>query len=98
MCAGDMGMLRRILYRAFNNGGSRDWNWFLRQMGIPVWRDRFWDADHIVPVVEGGGGCGLDNYRTLCIWCHRDETAALAKRRAQARQDAQRPLLTVGES
>ena len=41
-----------------------------------------WDADHIIPVIEGGGGCGLDNYRTLCVTCHRGETALLASRRA----------------
>ncbi len=63
--------------------------------GVPQWRERLWDADHILPVAEGGGGCGLDNYRTLCIWCHKDETAKLAKRRAIARQDHKRPLLTT---
>lgn len=46
----------------------------------------FWEADHIVPQVEGGGH-ELDNLRTLCLWCHREETAALAKRRAQQRQE-----------
>lgn len=45
-----------------------------------------WEADHIVPVVEGGGECGLDGYRTLCRACHRRETAALAARRAHARE------------
>lgn len=25
-----------------------------------------WQADHIVPVIEGGGECDLDNMRTLC--------------------------------
>lgn len=30
-----------------------------------------WDADHIIPVKEGGGCCGLDNMRTLCIKCHK---------------------------
>ncbi len=25
-----------------------------------------WEVDHVVPVVEGGGECGLDNLRTLC--------------------------------
>lgn len=39
-----------------------------------------WEADHIVPVAEGGGACGLDNYRTLCIWCHPKETGKLRKR------------------
>ncbi len=37
----------------------------------------FWEADHIVPVAEGGGGCGLDNLRTLCTPCHQSETAKL---------------------
>lgn len=38
-------------------------------------RTTLWDADHVVPVAQGGGGCGLDNYQTLCVWCHRDKTA-----------------------
>ncbi len=36
-----------------------------------------WDADHIIPVVKGGGLCGLDNLRTLCIKCHKNETKIL---------------------
>ena len=51
-----------------------------------------WQADHILPVIEGGGECTLDNLRTLCTGCHREETAALAKRRAEARNPAE-PLL-----
>ncbi len=47
-----------------------------------------WDMDHIVPVIEGGGSCGLDNLRTLCREHHREVTAALATRRAQARKKA----------
>jgi hypothetical protein len=31
----------------------------------------FWEADHIVPVFQGGGVCGLENYRTLCLLCHK---------------------------
>jgi 5-methylcytosine-specific restriction protein A len=45
-----------------------------------------WQADHVVPVVEGGGGCGLDNLRTLCTPCHKKATAALAARRAHTRR------------
>lgn len=33
-----------------------------------------WDADHIVPVKDGGGLCGLENMRTLCIPCHKKIT------------------------
>jgi 5-methylcytosine-specific restriction endonuclease McrA len=42
-----------------------------------------WAADHIVPVVEGGGECGLENMRTLCIWCHQKVTAELKIRLGQ---------------
>lgn len=58
------------------------------------WGDPFqgsaWQADHIIPVVEGGGCCGLENYRTLCTGCHLDETAALRKRMAEARDPQMR--------
>lgn len=48
-----------------------------------------WQNDHIKPVVEGGGQCGLDNMRTLCLRCHKDATKALAGRRAKARRPQQ---------
>ncbi|OFW10750.1 MAG: hypothetical protein A3H96_04515 [Acidobacteria bacterium RIFCSPLOWO2_02_FULL_67_36] len=35
-----------------------------------------WEADHIVPVADGGGECGLDNYRLLCRACHLAVTTA----------------------
>jgi 5-methylcytosine-specific restriction enzyme A len=44
-------------------------------------RRHLWDADHIIPVVEGGGECDLSNMRTLCLKCHREATAALRMRR-----------------
>lgn len=44
-------------------------------------RRSLWDADHIVPVVEGGGECDLSNIRTLCLKCHRASTATLRERR-----------------
>lgn len=57
----------------------------IKACGIPESRvyGSLWDADHIVPVSEGGGLCDLSNIRTCCIPCHQDETAALAKRRAR---------------
>jgi len=43
-----------------------------------VWRRKngggLWDADHIVRVEHGGGVCGLDNLRTLCLSCHKAVT------------------------
>ena|SRR4030065_329029 len=33
-----------------------------------------WQADHIIEVRDGGGGCGLDNFQTLCLKCHKKKT------------------------
>jgi 5-methylcytosine-specific restriction endonuclease McrA len=43
-------------------------------------RRSLWDADHILPVAEGGGECDLENLRTLCLMCHREVTAELRRR------------------
>eukprot|EP00750_Incisomonas_marina_P006400 INCI14533.1.p1 GENE.INCI14533.1~~INCI14533.1.p1 ORF type:complete len:656 (+),score=80.35 INCI14533.1:292-1968(+) len=40
----------------------------------------FWQADHIIPVSEGGGECDMDNFRTLCSKCHAKETEVLRQR------------------
>jgi 5-methylcytosine-specific restriction endonuclease McrA len=51
-------------------------------------RKTLWDADHIVPVVEGGGECDLANIRTLCLKCHRLVTAQLRKKRLDVNRAA----------
>jgi 5-methylcytosine-specific restriction enzyme A len=61
----------------------------LQKWGLKTLNRRtLWDADHIVPVAEGGGACDLSNIRTLCLLCHRDATrqlrARLLERRAQS--------------
>jgi 5-methylcytosine-specific restriction protein A len=56
-------------------------------------RKTLWDADHILPVVEGGGECDLENLRTLCLLCHRRETIELRRRLA-----APAPLSNTPES
>lgn len=43
-------------------------------------RKSLWDADHILPVIEGGGECDLENLRTLCLRCHREATILLRLR------------------
>src|SRR5260370_1567 len=52
-------------------------------------RRSLWDADHILPVAEGGGQCDLDNLRTLCLLCHREATRELRAR--LRRQDCPGP-------
>jgi 5-methylcytosine-specific restriction enzyme A len=68
-------------------------HWLARHWGIRAdqWHiGHLWEADHIVPVIEGGGACELENYRTLCVLCHRAETRALRRRLADRRNIAQR--------
>ena len=102
-CGFDTKPLARLLYRlapSFQGNGPapESYFWLKQQLGIDRYRLTLWDADHIVAVVEGGGGCGLDNYRTLCLWCHKDVTAQLQSRRAVTRRDAARPLLRLMEA
>lgn len=70
MCGCDTKKLERILRRV---------RWAVRE---PVKRElgfdsrmHYWEMDHIIPVIEGGGLCGLDNLRTLCLPCHKSRKA-----------------------
>jgi|688.fasta_scaffold609127_1 5-methylcytosine-specific restriction protein A len=47
-----------------------------RKIKLRKYGGGLWDADHIVPVQDGGGECGLENIRTLCIRCHKIITAS----------------------
>lgn len=56
--------LRKNFLESYNIGEKRK-----------IWKSKngggLWDADHIIPVKKGGGSCGLENIRTLCISCHK---------------------------
>ena len=82
LCAADTVAIYAALRRARGNA---------RLAGLSVYglqtiasRRSLWDADHILPVAEGGGQCDLDNLRTLCLPCHREATAALRRRLRRA--------------
>jgi 5-methylcytosine-specific restriction protein A len=77
LCGTDTAAALRLLRRS--RGGNRaalmvHWKPGSRR------RASLWDADHILPVAEGGGECDLENLRTLCLVCHRAATAALRER------------------
>lgn len=57
----------------------------IRQVIAGGFDSGFWQADHVTPVSEGGGGCDLDGFQTLCVPCHKLTTAALAARTAAGR-------------
>ena len=92
---------RNRLHRLFTEPGYAlgDASIFARSGGILIFGQRvpfrsasYWEADHVVPVAEGGGACGLDNLRTLCWRCHPKETGKLRRRLNQA-ANPQRSLL-----
>lgn len=64
---------------------KRTWRKRMRELGFDPDRS-FWEADHIVPVCEGGGACGLENLRTLCVPCHREATRSLNRNRSRKRR------------
>jgi 5-methylcytosine-specific restriction protein A len=66
---------------------------YLDDKGWTAGRSTGWDADHIIPVVEGGGQCGLENYRTLCHPCHKEQSRILAARLAKKRRRDRQPEL-----
>jgi 5-methylcytosine-specific restriction endonuclease McrA len=53
--------------------GYSSWDW------PPSVGRSLWEADHIVPFVDGGSDT-LDNLRTLCRPCHAKQTLALLAR------------------
>ena len=60
---GDVGTIRKELYK--RDGG--------KCAGCGA-ENCEWEADHITAVVNGGGGCDLSGYQTLCQPCHRKKT------------------------
>jgi len=63
---------KRKLDYAARRRFEKDWGTLRRSL---------WDADHILPVCEGGGECDLSNIRTLCLQCHKRATAELRESR-----------------
>jgi len=68
---------RKLRYARGANRISLLAHWGLRRKS----RKSLWDADHIIPVIEGGGECDLENIRTMCLRCHRQATLQLHRRK-----------------
>src|ERR1051326_2810849 len=67
---------RRVGRRAFGRRVIE-----MRALRITRGRKSWWEADHIVPVVEGGDS-NLENIRTLCVLRHPAATSELRERPA----------------
>lgn len=94
-CKLDCVRLERAITRRWGDGFKRFYRLYMWASGRAVttkfapWRS-LWEMDHVLPVSEGGGDCGLENLRTLCIWCHNEVTAKLRKRLARTRRREKR--------
>lgn len=69
----------------------------LLQLAHAAHEGNAWHADHIVPVSEGGGECGLDNMQTLCTMCHIESTRSLARRQAKRKRKVQSRAIAADE-
>jgi 5-methylcytosine-specific restriction protein A len=77
--------------RAILKDYGREAYWkFAKSFNMPPERKSWFDADHIVPVVEGGGEADLSNYRTLCVPCHKAVTKQLQKRLSNKKKERKR--------
>jgi 5-methylcytosine-specific restriction endonuclease McrA len=103
VCAGcgcDTGLMERIARRLrYPLEDKAAFELLLRAWGLKVyvWAwvvPNLWEADHVVPLAEGGTHA-LENYRTLCVPCHKAETKALAGRRAAQRRQHRAPELPL---
>ncbi|MCP5113870.1 MAG: HNH endonuclease, partial [bacterium] len=64
-CA-ECGLDTEAEFRRIKRSRGKNRKALLAEWGLKnLWRNSLWDADHVVPVVEGGGECDLDNIRTL---------------------------------
>lgn len=97
-CGINAELLRRIMYHAARI--HFDWPYvkhrtlirLIRPIGdFQPYYGTYWQPDHIMPVAEGGGMCGLSNYRTLCTPCHIGVTGDQQRRAATAKFDTTRP-------
>jgi len=80
ICGLDTHRLRRRIMRLPFARRMREIRALLERGTIHRGRKSWWEADHIIAVVEGGDS-SLDNIRTLCIPCHRTATRALRDKR-----------------
>lgn len=83
---GDQGHARKLLHKrdAGKCAICRTTPDERKSAGLPM----TWDADHTVPIVEGGA-LAMSNLRTLCRPCHRIETKKLRARMAARKKEAE---------
>ena len=60
-----------------------------KELSFPAFGRSWWEGAHILAVSAGGGECGLANYKTLCVPCHKKDTVRLRpEQRVRAQEDS----------
>lgn len=82
-CGVDTRLQRIRLEDAFQSAGdARDpaYRALLKSLDLTASEAKksLWQADHIKPVAEGGGLCGLEGIQTLCVKCHKRKSRGQA--------------------
>lgn len=72
---GDSKIIRRELYKRQKGCCQECWE-----------TTEDWEADHILPVVLGGGATDINNFQTLCKECHKKKTAELNRELSRMRE------------
>lgn len=90
-CGLDTEWLRRIFRHAGSSYHSH-WIWGTFERAGFNRNQKFWQADHIVEIINGGDPFDMANLQTLCVPCHKDKTRVMhaeraAQRKAQKHQD-----------
>jgi hypothetical protein len=91
MCGEDTKVIAKKALRLKLDSLTKELETLLKENNISlkrkIWAKQFggglWDADHIIPVKDGGGQCGLENIRTLCIDCHKVVTKKGAQKKVK---------------
>jgi 5-methylcytosine-specific restriction enzyme A len=83
LCGFNAPVMERKLKAALKRSHD-EWNALREQLHLTEHEamSSLWQADHIVPVIEGGGCASLTGLRTLCVTCHKRATAELRRKRA----------------
>ncbi len=82
-CGRDTNLIRRQLRAVRKRYGPTVWLGKLSEQCLSRKEAKrtLWQAHHVKAVEEGGGACGVEGYKTLCLWCHKDESAKQAAKR-----------------
>lgn len=85
-CGLDTEKLKSLLHRVRTEKGETAYlqllDLYAKKTGYSFSLEKhFFEVDHIIPVAQGGGSCGLDNLQTLCKVCHTSKTRREARRR-----------------